>query len=122
MRLLHAVQTPPLLRVVTGSLASSVLVFFLTTKSQGAALCHRAIEDLSDTVKDRIAGVVTFGDTQNEQDDGAIPNFPREKVRIFCNTGDLVCRGTLTITAAHLTYGSDAPAAAAFLAGRIRGS
>jgi cutinase len=90
--------------------------------SQGAALCHRAIENLSTSVKARIAGVVTFGDTQNLQDRGQIPNFPREKVRIFCNTGDLVCVGTLTITAAHLTYGSDAPAAVAFLASRIRAS
>ena len=83
-------------------------------------MCHRAIENLPQNVKNRIDGVVTFGDTQNLQDRGQIPNFPREKLRIFCNTGDLVCAGTLTITAAHLTYGSDAPAAANFLAGRIR--
>lgn len=63
--------------------------------------------------------MVTFGDTQNLQDNGQIPNFPREKVKIFCNAGDLVCVGTLTITPAHLTYGADAGAAAAFLIQRI---
>jgi cutinase len=35
--------------------------------SQGAAVNHRAIEELSQSVKDQIAGVVTYGDTQNEQ-------------------------------------------------------
>jgi hypothetical protein len=40
--------------------------------SQGAALTHRAIEDLPQSVKDRIVGVVTFGDTQNLQDRGQI--------------------------------------------------
>jgi cutinase len=88
--------------------------------SQGAALVHRAIENLPQSVKDAIDGVVTFGDTQNLQDLGRIPNFPREKLKVFCNVGDLVCVGTLTITAAHLTYGSDANAAADFLATRAR--
>lgn len=88
--------------------------------SQGAALTHRAIENLPDSVKNAIDGVVTFGDTQNQQDGGQIPNFSREKVKIFCNPGDLVCVGTLTITPAHLTYGLDADAAAAFLAARAR--
>ena len=88
--------------------------------SQGAALTHRAIENLPGNVKDAIDGVVTFGDTQNEQDGGQIPNFPREKVKIFCNPGDLVCVGTLTITPAHLTYGADAGEAASFLAAGAR--
>ena len=88
-------------------------------RSQGAALCHRAIENLSSTIKDRIDGVVTFGDTQNQQDGGRIPNFPPEKLKIFCAPGDLVCDGTLVITAAHLSYGANAPAAAAFLEARI---
>lgn len=55
-----------------------------------------------------------------KQDNGRIPNFPADKVKIICNIGDLVCYGSLTITAAHLTYGADADEGAAFLAGRIR--
>jgi hypothetical protein len=55
-------------------------------------------------VKAKIAGVVTYGDTQNQQDNGQIPNFPRDKVLVICNTGDLVCRGTLTIALPHCMY------------------
>jgi len=88
--------------------------------SQGAALVHRAVEDLSTSVKNRIAGVVTYGDTQNLQDLGRIPGFPREKLRIICNIGDLVCSGTLTILPAHLDYVRRVPEAVTFLTSRIR--
>lgn len=88
--------------------------------SQGAALTHRAVENLSQSVKNRIAGIVTYGDTQNQQDRGQIPNFPREKVRIICNSGDAVCAGTLTILPAHLDYVRRVPEAVSFLTARIR--
>lgn len=55
--------------------------------SQGAALTHRAVEDLPANVKARIAGIVTFGDTQNRQDNGQINNFPASKTKIICNPG-----------------------------------
>jgi cutinase len=35
--------------------------------SQGAAVNHRAIEDLEQSVQDQIAGVVLYGDTQKQQ-------------------------------------------------------
>ncbi|KAF3910417.1 Cutinase [Dactylellina cionopaga] len=88
--------------------------------SQGAALVHRAVENLSSSVKDKIAGLVTFGDTQNLQDRGRIPNFPTEKTKIICNTGDAVCSGTLTILAPHLDYVRRVPEAVSFLTARIR--
>lgn len=47
---------------------------------------------------------VTFGDTQNTQDDGQIPDFPINKTLIICNTGDAVCQGTLLILEPHLNY------------------
>lgn len=79
---------------------------FLTTGcSQGAALAARTIEKLPTATKDRIGAVVLFGYTQNLQLKGGIPDFPQNKIKVFCNVGDLVCVGTLTITAAHLTYG-----------------
>ncbi|PNS17193.1 hypothetical protein CAC42_7247 [Sphaceloma murrayae] len=76
--------------------------------SQGAAVTHQAIETLSASVRNRILGVVTFGDTQNLQDGGRIPNYPPANTRIFCALGDPVCVGTLIINGAHLSYTTDA--------------
>lgn len=39
-----------------------------TVCRQGAAVNHRAIEDMDAAVMAQIAGVVTFGDTQNRYD------------------------------------------------------
>jgi cutinase len=83
--------------------------------SQGAAVCHRAIEELPAATKDRIAGVVLYGDTQKQQDNNQIPGFDPAKTKIICAPGDLVCVGTLTILPAHLSYGADADEGAAFL-------
>jgi cutinase len=83
-------------------------------------LTHGAIENLPQNVKDQIAGVVTYGDTQNRQDHGQIDNFPRDKLLIICNPGDAVCDGTLLILPPHLLYGARAPQGAAFLAQKIR--
>ncbi|KAM5349608.1 hypothetical protein ACJ41O_006113 [Fusarium nematophilum] len=79
--------------------------------SQGAALVAAAIEDTDQATRDKIAGVVLFGYTQNEQNNGQIPNFPPERTQVFCNNGDLVCEGTLIVVAAHLAYGNDASGA-----------
>ncbi|KAF1360055.1 cutinase-domain-containing protein [Lizonia empirigonia] len=56
--------------------------------SQGAAVNHRAIEDL---------------DAAKQQDKNQIPNFPADKVKIICQTGDAVCLGQLVVLPAHLT-------------------
>jgi cutinase len=90
--------------------------------SQGAAVNHRAIEDLPANVQDQIAGVILYGDTQKEQDNEQIPNFPKEKVKIICALGDAVCEGLLVVLPAHLSYGSDADEGAEFLAEKIRGA
>ncbi|PBP25205.1 hypothetical protein BUE80_DR003706 [Diplocarpon rosae] len=87
--------------------------------SQGAAVTHRAIEDLDPAVMDKIAGVVTFGDTQNTQDQGRIPNFPAEKLMIICNPGDAVCTGTLAILAPHFDYTKHVPEAVSFLTSKL---
>ncbi|OHF02492.1 cutinase [Colletotrichum orchidophilum] len=87
--------------------------------SQGAAAAHRAIENLPDSAKSKILGVVTYGDTQNQQDKGQIPNFPTDKLKLICNEGDMVCNGTLEITPAHLDYERHVPEAVDFLTGKI---
>lgn len=83
-------------------------------------MTHRAVEQLSADVISHIAGVVLFGDTQYQQENGRIKNYPTSKTKIFCALGDLVCQGTLIITAAHLSYGINANEAVDFLTARIK--
>ncbi|KAI1491415.1 carbohydrate esterase family 5 protein [Biscogniauxia mediterranea] len=87
--------------------------------SQGAALTHRAIEGLGQSVKDKIAAVVTFGDTQTLQDGGRIRGFPPDRTLIICNVGDIVCTGTLYTYPVHYDYLKWVPAAVAFLAQKL---
>lgn len=90
--------------------------------SQGAAVNHRAIEELDATVKDQIAGVVLYGDTQKLQDRNQIPNFPADKVKIICQPGDAVCLGQLLVLPAHLTYGVRANEGIEFLVQQVKGA
>lgn len=76
--------------------------------SQGAALAAASIEDVNTSIRDKIAGTVLFGYTKNLQNRGRIPNYPAERTKVFCNTGDLVCTGSLIVAAPHLAYQSDA--------------
>ncbi|KFZ02780.1 hypothetical protein V502_11496 [Pseudogymnoascus sp. VKM F-4520 (FW-2644)] len=87
--------------------------------SQGTAVVDNSIQGLDTAVVAQIKGVVLFGFTRNLQDGGRIPGYPTGQTKVFCATGDLVCSGTLIITAAHLTYGANASSAAAFLASKV---
>ncbi|ETS80891.1 hypothetical protein PFICI_08420 [Pestalotiopsis fici W106-1] len=87
--------------------------------SQGAAMTHRAVEQLDAATVDRITGITLFGDTQYQQTNGVVGDVPANRVKIYCAAGDLVCNGTLTITAAHLSYGVDAGDATSFLVNLI---
>jgi cutinase len=109
--------------------------------SQGAALTHRynpfpypppirrittnvtgyrAVEDLPQVQKDKITAAFTFGDTQNQQDNGQIPNFPANKTIVICNRGDAVCSGSLTILPPHLDYRRRAPEAVDFISQKLQ--
>lgn len=89
--------------------------------SQGAAMVHRAIEQINNaTVINQIVASVTFGDTQKEQDGSQIPNLDPAKTLILCNTGDKVCDGTLIITKAHLNYTGKVQQASDFITGLVQ--
>lgn len=85
--------------------------------SQGAQVASKAMEQLSAAEAENVGAVVLFG---NPNGDDPVPNTNAADVKVFCNTGDLICAGTATILPAHLTYGSDAGEAADFVASRIQ--
>ena len=76
--------------------------------SQGTAVIAGAIPKLDASLRNRVVGTVLFGYTKNRQNNGGIQNYPAENLKVFCAVGDLVCTGTLTITAAHFSYAGDA--------------
>lgn len=84
--------------------------------SQGSAVVDNAIQQMPAAQQAKVAGVVMWGYTRAEQDNLQVPGYPVAQTKIFCATGDLVCNNTLTITAAHLSYGRNADESGAFLA------
>lgn len=78
--------------------------------SQGSAVVAGAVKSLPDAIKNQIKGAVLYGYTQNKQNRGTIPNFPTDKTKVFCATGDMVCNGVLTVTSAHFSYISNGDA------------
>lgn len=87
--------------------------------SQGAALIAGAVSGLDDSVKSMVKGVVLYGYTKNLQNDGSIPDYPKDQTKVFCNVDDGVCSGSLVVTAGHLTYTADVDQAVQFLEGTL---
>ncbi|KAI0388420.1 cutinase [Xylariaceae sp. FL0594] len=90
--------------------------------SQGGAVNHRAIEDLPQSVKDKIRAVVLFGDTQKLADGNQIPGYPTSNTKFYCQGGlDQVCNGVLTaaVLTPHLSYGINAVEAGNWLADHV---
>ncbi|KAK0109467.1 separase/separin, variant 2 [Cadophora gregata] len=83
--------------------------------SQGAQILHNAAEKLTAAVTAKIAAAVLFGDPDYPDTPGSIP---ASKTLQICHQGDIICRG-IGGADAHLTYPSDAPQAAAFVAARV---
>jgi hypothetical protein len=80
--------------------------------SQGAQIVHNAAALIDSTIASWISSVVVFGDPDNGT---AIANIAASKVDTYCNTGDNICVDGDLILPAHLLYGEDATAAAAFV-------
>jgi len=91
--------------------------------SQGAALVGAAIRDSSAVIREQVKGVVLLGWTKNQQNNGKIPNFPANRLLVYCEKGDLVCTGSLIVLPAHLSYGDEAAGPAPeFMLAKIRAS
>ncbi|KAI9801888.1 MAG: hypothetical protein M1833_002202 [Piccolia ochrophora] len=88
----------------------------LSGYSQGAMVVHAADRQLPANLASKVAAVVLFGDPFNGR---PLQNVPANKVRTFCHTDDSVCRGSPVISAGHLNYYRDAPAAAQFVADNL---
>ncbi|KAF5330603.1 hypothetical protein D9619_005197 [Psilocybe cf. subviscida] len=84
--------------------------------SQGGQLVHNAAKLLSTAVQQRVVAAVIFGDPNRDK---SLPPILEARRKTFCNFGDLICDGTSIVLAPHLTYGSDAAAAAAFVRARV---
>lgn len=83
-----------------------------------------SVSKLPADIKKKLVGVVLFGYTKNGQQKGGIPDFPKDKVKVYCSSSDGVCGGALLVTAGHFSYMGDGsgPQSIAFLLGAINGS
>lgn len=91
----------------------------LTGNSQGGAVIHGAVPGLSSTVRSKIRALVYYGDSRQQQTGGQTGGIPSSNVLEICNTGDPICRGTLIVNAAHLTYVPTVPRAVSFIRSRV---
>jgi cutinase len=50
---------------------------------------------------------VLYGYTKNAQNKSLVPNYPADKVKVFCPKADGVCNGALNVNAGHFSYLAD---------------
>jgi cutinase len=74
-----------------------------------------AVSKSPPNIREKIRGVVLFGYTKNKQQRSGIPNYPKERVKVFCQQSDGVCWGQLLVTPGHFAYNGDGPKAVSFL-------
>jgi cutinase len=86
-----------------------------------------AVKGLQANIKQKVVGGVLFGYTKNAQTKGKIPDYPSDRVKVFCDErspgkfGDGVCGGALNVNAGHMVYMSngDGRKAVTFLKSKI---
>ncbi|KAF2134104.1 carbohydrate esterase family 5 protein [Dothidotthia symphoricarpi CBS 119687] len=84
--------------------------------SQGGQLVHNAADMLSADDATFVQSAVIFGDPDNGD---AVGKVSAAKTKVICHTGDLICAGQSVILAPHLTYGTNADEAAAFVMSNV---
>ena len=65
-----------------------------------------------------VSSVVIFGDPDNPQ---PVQGASAAKTKVFCADGDAICAGQAVVLPPHLSYGSDAGAAADFVMQNVAG-
>ncbi|KAL9083356.1 MAG: hypothetical protein Q9165_008556 [Trypethelium subeluteriae] len=88
----------------------------VTGYSQGSAVVHNGISQLSAEDTAFINSVVLFGDPDNGKPVGKVP---ASKVRTKCRPGDNICAGGDMVLQPHLSYCHDVAAEAAFVQARF---
>jgi hypothetical protein len=69
--------------------------------SQGTAVMFNTVSKLPENIKSRVVGVALYGYTKNKQNKGVIPNYPADRVKVFCPPSDGVCGGKLNVNAGY---------------------
>jgi len=67
---------------------------------------HLAADQISSSVQNRVAAVVTFGDPYYGSD---LPGVLNDRAITFCHHFDTICNGGIVISPTHLTYGEVSP-------------
>jgi len=75
--------------------------FVTSGYSQGAMVARICVGYANEAAKKQVAGMLTFGDPFNG---ATVKGFPQDKIKVFCNPTDGVCKGDFSIGAGHLSY------------------
>ena len=78
-----------------------------------------AVPSLPESSKRNIVGIVMFGSTRTDEEEGLVPNYPAANTLNICAEDDGICDGGVDVTPGHLEYLDDVPTAVTFLRGRI---
>lgn len=80
--------------------------------SQGGQVVHNAAKAVGAAGMAKVSSAVIFGDPFSKT---PVPNADPANTLVICHNGDNICDNGVLILPEHLTYGLDAPQAAAFI-------